>query len=132
MSTFEDNVEPSDDLLERVNQWFQRGDLSEYVRLHEGQIEYERRLSQYLGCSDFALLMCCCSDNIVEVDGVDVIDFDAVRADFESAKKEDADDNEYWLRQHRPPTHPALGMWILRVVFAIVKSIRRRMKKENR
>ena len=88
MISFEDKVEPSADLLDRVNQWFRSGDLGEYVRLHEGQIEYERRLSQYLSCADFELLMACCSDNIVEVDGEDVIDFDAVRADFESAKKE--------------------------------------------
>jgi len=84
----EDKVEPSDDLLERVNQWFLRGDLSEYVRLHDGQIEYERRLCQYLSCADFALLMACCSDNIIEgADGEDEIDFDAVRADFEAAKE---------------------------------------------
>ena len=84
----EDKVEPSADLLERVNQWFRSGDLSEYVRLHEGQIEYERSLCQYLGCADFALLMCCCANNIVAVDGVAMIHFDRVRADFESAKKE--------------------------------------------
>ena len=90
MSAFKDNVEPSDDLLGRVSQWFRSGDLSEYVRLHEGQIEYERRLCQYLSCADFALLMACCSDNIIEGDdGVDVIDFEGVRADFEAAKKKE-------------------------------------------
>jgi len=31
-------------------------------------------------------VMACCSDNIVEANGEDVIDFEAVRADFESAK----------------------------------------------
>ena len=83
------NVEPSDDLLDRVNEWFRSGDLGEYVRLHEGQIEYERRLSQYLSCADFETLMACCSDNIIEGDdGEDAIDFEAVRADFESAAKE--------------------------------------------
>ena len=86
MSTFDDKVEPADDLLERVNQWFRSGDLSEYVRLHEGQIEYRWELWMEMGRADFETLMCCCSDNIVEVDGVDVIDFDAVRADFEAAK----------------------------------------------
>ena len=83
----EDKVQPSADLLERVNQWFRSGDLGEYVRLRDGQIEYERSLCQYLSCADFALLMACCSDNIIEgVDGEDVIDFEAVRADFEAAK----------------------------------------------
>ena len=87
MSTFDDNVEPSDDLLDRVSQWFLRGDLSEYVRLHEGQIEYRWELPLEMGRADFEMLMACCLDNIVEVDGEDVIDFDAVRADFEAAKK---------------------------------------------
>ena len=84
----EDNVEPSADLLERVSQWFLRGDLGEYVRLHEGQIEYRWEMVGEMGRADFETLMACCSDNIVEVDGEDVIDFDAVRADFELAKKE--------------------------------------------
>ena len=39
------------------------------------------------GQADFETLMACCSDNIVEVDGEDVIDFEAVRADFELAKE---------------------------------------------
>jgi len=88
MSAFEDKVELSADLLERVNQWFQRGDLSEYVRLRDGQIEYRWEMVGEMGRADFETLMACCSDNIVAVDGVDVIDFEAVRADFELAKKE--------------------------------------------
>ena len=88
MSAFEDKVELSADLLERVNQWFHRGDLSEYVRLHDGQIEYRWEMVGEMGRADFETLMACCSDNIVAVDGVHVIDFEAVRADFELAKKE--------------------------------------------
>jgi len=89
MSAFKDNVEPSDDLLGRVSQWFRSGDLSEYVRLHEGQIEYRWEMVGEMGRADFETLMACCSDNIIEGDdGEDVIDFEAVRADFESAKKE--------------------------------------------
>ena len=49
MSAFEDKVELSADLLERVNQWFHRGDLSEYVRLHEGQIEYRWEMVGEMG-----------------------------------------------------------------------------------
>jgi len=88
MSAFEDKVQPSDDLLERVNQWFRSGDLGEYVRLHEGQIEYRWELPLEMGRADFETLMACCANNIVAVDGVDVIDFEGVRADFEIAKKE--------------------------------------------
>jgi len=82
----EDNVEPSADLLERVSQWFRSGDLSEYVRLHEGQIEYRWELWMEMGRADFETLMACCANNIVAVDGVAMIHFDRVRADFEAAK----------------------------------------------
>jgi len=88
MSAFDDNVEPSDDLLGRVSQWFRLGDLSEYVRLHEGQIEYRWEMWMEMVRGDFDLLMACCADNVVAVDGVAMIHFDRVRADFESAKKE--------------------------------------------
>ena len=84
----EDKVEPSADLLDRVNQWFRSGDLSEYVRLREGQIEYRWELWMEMVRADFETLMACCANNIVAVDGVAMIHFDRVRADFELAKKE--------------------------------------------
>ena len=62
-------------------------DLGEYVRLHNGTVQYRRGLTLYFEAAEIQLLLDCCSDNIVEVDGEDVIDFEAVRADFELAKE---------------------------------------------
>ena len=68
-----------------------REDLAARVRrLREGQIEYRWERPLEMGRADFETLMACCSDNIIEgANGEDVIDFEAVRADFEAAKKKE-------------------------------------------